>query len=112
MKHRGRLGVHSHQFGRYSVDISTSLGGFLKRGGFLKAADRDALARFPTQVDTDDLRRCFTLTPHDFAEVLDRRYGEGARMAAGIQIGALHLLGFVPDDLSTVPDAVLTFVGE
>ena len=84
----------------------------MKRGGFLKVADRDALARFPNHVDTDDLGRCFTLTPHDFAEVIDRRYGSGARVAAGIQIGAMRLLGFVPDDLSAVPDAVLTFVAE
>ncbi len=84
----------------------------MKRGGFLKVADRDALARFPNHVDTDDLGLCFTLTPHDFAEVIDRRYGSGARVAAGIQIGAMRLLGFVPDDLSAVPDAVLTFVAE
>ena len=71
--------------------------------------DRDALARFPNHVDTDDLRRCFTLAPHDFAEVIDRRYGDGARVAAGVQIGALRLLGFAPDDLSTVPDEVLAF---
>ena len=51
------------------------------RGGFLKVADRDALARFPNHVDTDDLGLCFTLTPHDFAEVINRRYGSGARVA-------------------------------
>ena len=61
--------------------ISTSLGGFLKRGGFLKVADRDVLARFPNHVDTNDLGRCFTLTSHDFAEVINRRYGSGARVA-------------------------------
>ena len=84
----------------------------MKRGGFLKAADREALGRFPPQVDADDLRRCFTLTPTDFTELIERRHGEGARVAAGLQIGAVRLLGFVPDDLSTVPDAVLGFVTE
>ena len=53
----------------------------MKRGGFLKVAARDALAGFPNHVDTDDLGRCFTLTSHDFAEVINRRYGSGARVA-------------------------------
>ena len=65
----------------------------LKRGGFLKATDRDALARFPNHVDTDDLARCFTLTPHDFAEVIDRRYGDGALLAAGVQNWCSALVG-------------------
>ena len=84
----------------------------MKRGGFLKEADRDALAKFPNQVDRDDLRRCFTLTSHDFAEVVDRRYTDGSRVAAGVQIGALRLLGFVPDDVSAIPDAALAVVAE
>ena len=82
----------------------------MKRGGVLTAADRAALNRFPPQIDPDDLTRCFTLTPADFAKVIDRRYGTAAQLAAGLQIGALRLLGFVPADLSAAPTEVLRYV--
>ena len=82
----------------------------MKRGGVLTAADREALSRFPPQIDPDDLRWCFTFTPADFTKVIDRRYGTAAQLAAGLQIGALRLLGFVPADLSTAPTEVLRYV--
>ena len=84
----------------------------MDRGGFLTAEDREALSRFPAQIDVDALRRYFTLTPADFAAVVDRRYGPAAKLAAGLQIGAVRLLGFVPADLSTAPGGVVRYVGE
>ena len=83
----------------------------MKRGGVLTAADREALSRFPPQIDPDDLRRYFTFTPADFTRVIDRRYGAAAQLAAGLQIGAVRLLGFVPADLSATPTEVLCHVG-
>ena len=65
----------------------------MDRGGFLTAEDREALSRFPAQIDVDALRRYFTLTPADFAAVVDRRYGPAAKLVAGLQIGAVRLLG-------------------
>ena len=84
----------------------------MKRGGFLTKTDREALLRFPSEIDADDIRRCFTLTPADFGEVIDRRYGAAGKLAGGLQIGAVRLLGFVPGDLSSVPKEALRFVGD
>ena len=84
----------------------------MKRGGFLTKADRGALGRFPSEIDADDIRRCFTLMPADFTEVIDRRYGAAGKLAGGLQIGAVRLLGFVPADLSSAPSEVVRFVGK
>ncbi len=83
----------------------------MKRGGFLTGADREALSKFPSQIDADDIRRCFTLIAADFGGVIDRRYGAAGKLAGGLQIGAVRLLGFVPSDLSSAPPEVVRFVG-
>ena len=83
----------------------------MKRGGFLTRADREALSKFPSQIDADDIRRCFTLIAADFGGVIDRRYGAAGKLAGGLQIGAVRLLGFVPSDLSSAPPEVVRFVG-
>ncbi len=84
----------------------------VKRGGFLTAGERDALDSFPVEVDADVMLQCFTLGPEDHNEAVGRRYGPAARLAAGLQIGALRLLGFVPQDLSSAPDEILRFVAD
>jgi len=97
------------------VDVSrpSSLEGErLQRGGFLTASDRDELSGFPAEIAPDDLVRCFTIRRSDHAEVVERRYGPAGRMAAGLQIGALRLLGFVPADLATAPADVVRFVAD
>jgi len=66
----------------------------MQRGGFLTQSDREALDRFPPEIDV--LRRCFWLGEHERREVVERRYGPAARLAGGLQLGALRLLGFVP----------------
>ena len=82
----------------------------MKRGGFLTTSDRATLDRFPIKVDAQDLRRCFTISEHDRAEIVDRRRSPGAKLAAGLQLGALRLIGFVPSDLATAPADVVSFV--
>ena len=84
----------------------------MKRGGFLTGADREALSRFPSQIDADDVRRCFTLIAADFGGVIDRRYGAAGKLAGGLQIGAVRLLGFVPSDLSSAPPESSSTCGE
>lgn len=81
------------------------------RGGFLSDADRRALDRFPVEVDDHDLRRCFAISDFERSEVVDRRYGPAGRLAAGLQLGALRLVGFVPSDLESAPDEVAQYVG-
>ncbi|MCP4303888.1 MAG: Tn3 family transposase, partial [bacterium] len=82
----------------------------MKRGGFLTKADRAALDRFPIEVDAHDLRRCFTISEYEQAEIVDRRRWPGMKLAAGLQLGALRLIGFVPADLATAPLEVVNFV--
>ena len=82
----------------------------MTREGFLTRADREALDRFPAVVDPNDVDRCFWLTEWDRREVVARRYGAAGRLSAGLQIGGLRLLGFVPSELLSAPEEVIGFV--
>jgi len=75
-------------------------------------SDRDDLSGFPAEIDADDLARCFTLHPSDHTEIVGRRHGPAGRLAAGLQIGALRLLGFVPADLSTATEVAIRYVAD
>ena len=80
------------------------------RGGFLSDNDRSVLDRFPVEIAAEDLIRCFSLGERDLELVWDR-VGPGVRLVGGLQIGALRLLGFVPDDVMSAPSRVVEFVG-
>lgn len=82
----------------------------MQRGGFLNDVERSALGRFPDDIAGDALRRCFTITDRDRAVVVARRYGASGRLAGGLQLGGVRLLGFVPDDLSSAPDHAVVHV--
>ena len=82
------------------------------RGHFLSKTDRKTLGRFPLVVDSEELVHCFSLTEHDHQEILWRRKRPGGRLAAGLQIGALRLLGFIPVELHTAPVEVVRFVAD
>ena len=62
-------------------------------------SERDSLDGVPDQVDLT----AFWLSEHDRADVVGWRRSDPGRIAAGIQIGSLRSLGFIPADLSTVP---------
>ena len=81
----------------------------MQRGGFLSDSDRACLDRFPLDVNRDDLVRCFSLGGADL-DLVWGRLSAGARLAGGLQIGALRLVGFVPDDLGSAPAEVIEFV--
>jgi len=80
------------------------------RGRFLSSSEQAALDRFPIDIDPDDLVACFTLTDENQADIIARRYGPGGRLAGGLQIGALRLLGFVPAEVTTAPEVAVRFV--
>lgn len=84
----------------------------MDRGGFLAAGEREALDRFPVEIDPEDVSRCFSLRPSDFSAVLDRRATAPGRLVGGLQLGALRLLGFVPADVSSAPVEVVDFVAD
>jgi|GEM_PF-6031668 len=62
-------------------------------------SERNSLDGVPDQVDLT----AFWLSEHDWADVVGWRCTDPGRIAAGIQIGSLRSLGFIPADLSTVP---------
>ena len=82
------------------------------RGRFLSSSEQAALDRFPAEIEPDDLTSCCSLTNEDHHGIVSRRYGPGGRLAAGLQIGALRLLGFVPADVTTAPESAIRFVAD
>ena len=73
----------------------------MDRGGFVRVSERAALDRFPGQIDGEDLVGCFTLNDADLDFVMARRDGP-SRLASGLAIGALRLMGFIPEHLNGV----------
>lgn len=83
----------------------------MDRGGFIRAVEREGLDRFPDNVDDEDLVGCFTLSGDDLDFVRSRR-GRAGRLAGGVQIGALRLLGFIPEEVGAAPAPVVAFVAD
>jgi TnpA family transposase len=81
------------------------------RGGFIRASERAALDAFPDEVVGEDLVDCFTLGTGDLDFVMARR-DRSARVLAGMQIGALRLMGFIPEGLQAAPAEVVSFVAD
>lgn len=81
----------------------------MDRGGFIRAPERAALDGFPGEVDAEELIGSFELSDADLDFVWQRR-SPVLRLATGLQIGALRLLGFVPEDLSSAPPEVVGYV--
>jgi TnpA family transposase len=69
---------------------------------FLSDAQREELSGFPAELDAETLDRFFTLSDADLAEVR-RRHGDSNRLGWALQLCGLRMLGFCPDDMTTVP---------
>lgn len=74
--------------------------------GFLSEIERARLDRFPADLFPADLIQYFTLTPED-RDAIPVWGAESNRLGFALQLGALRLLGYFPDDLRTAPNAVL-----
>ena len=70
--------------------------------------ERTSLDGFPPDIDV----AAFWMSDEELSGVVGWRHSEPARFAAGLQLGALRALGFVPDDLSTAPPEVIEVVAE
>jgi len=81
----------------------------MARGGFLSDNDRLMLERFPPEISAEDLEHCFSLTAGDL-DLAWARSGPAGRVAAGLQIGSVRLLGFAPDDVGSAPAVAIEFV--
>src|SRR5215510_3688501 len=79
--------------------------------GFLTAADRDRLNRFPAQIPEEDLSAFFLLSEADQQAINQPREAH-TRLGFALQLCALRYLGFAPDDLSTAPAAAIGYVAQ
>jgi TnpA family transposase len=77
--------------------------------GFLTDAQRERLNRFPDDLPRDDLSAYFTLSGADIEIIKSQRH-EHTQLGFALQLCTLRYLGFVPNDLSTVPVAATTFI--
>lgn len=78
---------------------------------FLSDADRDRLSTFPPEVAEEDLVAHFTLSPDDQA-IVRRRRREHNRLGFALQLCTLRFLGFIPDDLTRAPSAVVAYLAD
>jgi hypothetical protein len=79
--------------------------------GFLSETERARLDRFPEDLSPADLIQYFTLTPED-RDAIPVWSAEPNRLGFALQLGALRLLGYFPDDLRTAPNPVVAFVAQ
>jgi TnpA family transposase len=71
--------------------------------------ERRRLGRFPDRIAVEDLRACFALSERDRGLVFGQR-GAQNRLGLAVALCAVRFLGFVPDDLASIPDDALLFV--
>ena len=79
--------------------------------GFLTAAERERLNRFPGQIPDEDLSAFFLLSEADQGAINQHREAH-TRLGFALQLCALRYLGFAPDDLGTAPVAAVAYVAQ
>lgn len=79
--------------------------------GFLTAADRARLNRFPAQIPHEDLSAFFLLSEADH-ETINQHREAHTRLGFALQLCALRYLGFAPDDLQTAPSVAVEYVAQ
>lgn len=81
------------------------------QGYFLTEHERERQRRFPEAIPPRDISDYFTLSETDRCRVNQQR-GAHNRLGFALQLCALRYLGFAPDELTTAPAAVVTYVAE
>ncbi len=77
--------------------------------GLLSAAQRERLSRFPDDVSLGELRRYFELSGGELSAVRSVR-GATNRLGFALQLCALRLMGFAPDELQSAPAQAVAFL--
>lgn len=72
--------------------------------------ERERLERFPVEVALEDLRGSFTLRAGD-RDLVFSQHGP-ARLGVAVVLCAQRFMGFVPDDLASIPEHALVWVCE
>jgi len=80
-------------------------------GRFFSDLERQRLNGFPPEIKTEDRLTYFTLTTTDLA-LIDKRRVEHNRLGFALQLGTLRYLGFCPDELTTAPSSIVTYLAE
>src|SRR5215471_13475845 len=80
--------------------------------GFLTAADRVRLNRFPEQIPHEDLSAFFLLSEADQRAINQQHSEAHTRLGFALQLCALRYLGFAPDDLMTAPTVAVEYVAQ
>ncbi|MGP1387863.1 MAG: Tn3 family transposase [Thainema sp.] len=78
---------------------------------FLSAADHARFNRFPSDITPDDLDRFFWLSD-DEHKAIQRIRRPHNQLGFGLQIGCLRYLGFFPENLHHVPQAVVDYLAQ
>src|SRR5882724_46045 len=79
--------------------------------GFLTAADRAPLNRFPDQIPHEDLSAFFLFSEADQRAINQHREAH-TRLGCALPLCALRYLGFAPDKLQTAPAAAVEYVAQ
>jgi TnpA family transposase len=77
--------------------------------GYPSEAERRRLERFPDLIAVEDLRACFVLSDADRELVFAQR-GAANRLDLAVALCAVRFVGFVPDEIASIPDEALAFV--
>ena len=76
---------------------------------FLSDKQRQELTHFPEKLEDDELIQYFTLTSSDL-KCIPPKMAPHLRLGFGISLCTLRFLGFIPDDLCSIPSKVIEFV--
>ncbi len=76
--------------------------------GWPSRPERERLERFPLEIALEDLRESFTLKAGD-RDLVFSQHGP-ARLGVAVALCALRFMGFVPDDLASIPEHGLLWV--
>lgn len=79
--------------------------------GYPSKREADRLERWPQRIELEDLRESFALGDSDRELVFGPR-GPGNRLGLAVQLCGLRFLGFVPDEITGIPEPALRFLCE
>jgi TnpA family transposase len=78
---------------------------------FLSEADHDRLNRFPEEIPKDEHFTYFLLSEADHTEIGKQR-SDSTRLGFAVQICALRYMGFVPNNLLSIPPQTLKYIAQ
>lgn len=78
---------------------------------FLSEFDHARLNRFPGEIPTEDCFVYFLLSKDDLKKINKQR-SDSSRLGFALQLCALRYMGFVPQDLQSIPSRVLRYIAE